>query len=135
MRLLVGLGDLVGLAIERCSLAEREREAEKALAQQALHDALTGLPNRILFIDRLERALASIERRQSTVGVLFVDLDRFKPVNDGIDHSAGDTVLVEVARRVCDVLRVGDTVARFGGDEFVVLTEVRTADEALAGAC
>jgi diguanylate cyclase (GGDEF)-like protein len=132
LRLLVGLGDLIGLAIERCSLAEREREAEKALAQQALHDGLTGLPNRALFTDRLERALAGIERRQTTVAVMFVDLDRFKLINDGMDHSAGDAVLQAVGRQLCDVVRAEDTVARFGGDEFVVLTEVHTADEALA---
>ena len=132
LRLLVELGDLIGLAIERCALVEREREAEKALAQQALHDALTGLPNRALFVDRLQLALAGIERRQTTVAVMFVDLDRFKLINDGMDHSAGDAVLVAVGRALCDALRSDDTVARFGGDEFVILTEVHDADEALA---
>jgi len=132
LRLLVELGDLIGLAIERCALVEREREAEKALARQALHDALTGLPNRALFVDRLQLALTGIERRQTTVAVMFVDLDRFKLINDGMDHSAGDAVLVGVGRALCGVLRADDTVARFGGDEFVVLTEVHDADEALA---
>ena len=99
LRLLTGLGDLIGLALERCTLAEREREAEKALARQALHDGLTGLPNRVLFADRLERALAGIERRQTTLAVMFVDLDRFKLINDGMDHAAGDAVLVASARR------------------------------------
>jgi diguanylate cyclase (GGDEF)-like protein len=132
LRLLVELGDLIGLAIERCLLVEREREAEKALARQALHDALTGLPNRALFVDRLQLALAGIERRQTTVAVMFVDLDRFKLINDGMDHSAGDAVLVAVGRALCEALRSDDTVARFGGDEFVVLTEVHDADEALA---
>jgi len=131
LRLLVELGDLIGLAIERCRLVEREREAEKALARQALHDALTGLPNRALFVDRLQLALTGLERRQTTVAVMFVDLDRFKLINDGMDHSAGDAVLVHVGRALCDVLRADDTVARFGGDEFVVLTEVHDADEAL----
>jgi diguanylate cyclase (GGDEF)-like protein len=130
--LLVGLGDLIGLAIERCALVERERAAEKALARQALHDALTGLPNRALFADRIERALAGIGRRQTMLAVMFVDLDRFKLINDGMDHSAGDTVLVATARSIREVIRAEDTVARFGGDEFVVLTEVRDADEALA---
>ena len=132
LRLLVELGDLIGLAIERCALVERERESEKALAQQALHDSLTGLPNRTLFVDRLQLALAGIERRQTTVAVMFVDIDRFKLINDGMDHSAGDAVLVAVGRSLCDALRADDTVARFGGDEFVVLTEVHDADEALA---
>ena len=132
LRLLSELGDLIGLAIERCGLVERERESEKALARQALHDALTGLPNRALFVDRLQLTLAGLERRQTTVAVMFVDLDRFKLINDGMDHSAGDAVLVAVARALCDALRPDDTVARFGGDEFVVLTEVNDADEALA---
>jgi len=131
LRLLVELGDLIGLAIERCALVERERDAEKALARQALHDALTGLPNRALFVDRLQLALTGIERRQTMVAVMFVDLDRFKLINDGMDHSAGDAVLVAVGQALCDVLRADDTVARFGGDEFVVLTEVHDADEAL----
>jgi diguanylate cyclase (GGDEF)-like protein len=131
LRLLVELGDLIGLAIERCALVERERSAEKALARQAMHDALTGLPNRALFVDRLQQALTGIERRQTTVAVMFVDLDRFKLINDGMDHSAGDAVLVAVGRALCDALRADDTVARFGGDEFVVLTEVQDADEAL----
>jgi diguanylate cyclase (GGDEF)-like protein len=132
LRLLVELADLIGLAIERCTLVERERNAEKALARQALHDALTGLPNRTLFVDRLQQALAGIERRHTTLAVMFVDLDRFKLINDGMDHSAGDAVLLAVTRQLCDTLRADDTVARFGGDEFVVLTEVPDADEALA---
>jgi diguanylate cyclase (GGDEF)-like protein len=131
LRLLVGLGDLIGLALERCTLAEREREAEKTLARQAMHDSLTGLPNRALFADRLELALAGIERRQTTLAVMFVDLDRFKLINDGMNHSAGDAVLVAVGRALRDAVRADDTVARFGGDEFVVLTEVHDADEAL----
>jgi diguanylate cyclase (GGDEF)-like protein len=132
LSLLVELGDLIGLAIERCALVEREREAEKTLARQAMHDALTGLPNRALFVDRLHLALTGIERRQTTVAVMFVDLDRFKLINDGMDHSAGDAVLMAVGRSLCEALRADDTVARFGGDEFVVLTEVQDADEALA---
>jgi len=131
LQLLARLGDLIGLALERCALFEREREAEKALARQALHDGLTGLPNRTLFTDRLEQALGGLVRRQTTLAVMFVDLDRFKLINDGMDHSAGDAVLVAVARQLRDVLRIDDTVARFGGDEFVVLAEVADADEAL----
>jgi diguanylate cyclase (GGDEF)-like protein len=100
-------------------LLARTREQ---LAYLALHDPLTRLPNRALLVDRLERAL---ERRApgARVGLLFVDLDRFKLVNDTVGHTLGDRVLQEAARRLAGVVRAHDTVARFGGDEFVVLCE------------
>ncbi len=94
---------------------------EQRLAQLALHDALTGLPNRRLFEDRAEQALAAAQRAGCSVGVLLIDLDDFKPVNDRFGHPAGDGVLIEVARRLSAAVRDVDTVARFGGDEFVVL--------------
>jgi diguanylate cyclase (GGDEF)-like protein/PAS domain S-box-containing protein len=103
-------------------LTERELAAE-TLAHQASHDPLTGLPNRSLFLDRLEHALARIRRSRGPLAVLFLDLDRFKLVNDTRGHDVGDLLLRALAPRLSAALRPGDTIARFGGDEFVVLCE------------
>jgi diguanylate cyclase (GGDEF)-like protein len=113
--------------------AIERKHAELALAHQALHDPLTGLPNRALFVDRLEQALVRNARRSSIIALLFVDLDRFKVVNDSLGHAAGDRVLTGLGERLSSVLRPGDTVARFGGDEFTVLcTDLDSEKEAFA---
>jgi diguanylate cyclase (GGDEF)-like protein/PAS domain S-box-containing protein len=96
-------------------------ETEAAIRHQALHDAVTGLPNRVLLEDRLTRVLATARRHGRRLAVLFLDLDNFKRVNDSLGHAAGDEVLQTVARRVAGCLRMEDTLARFGGDEFVIL--------------
>ncbi len=97
--------------------------AEAWLVHQTLHDALTGLPNRLLFEDRLEHAMAGLGRRHESVGVFYIDLDEFKVVNDTLGHERGDSLLAEIGRRLSAVVRPSDTVARIGGDEFVVLAE------------
>ncbi|MBV9880805.1 MAG: EAL domain-containing protein [Gemmatirosa sp.] len=96
---------------------------ERQLVHEAFHDPLTGLANRLLFRDRVEHALARVERGGPRPVVLFLDLDNFKRVNDGWGHHVGDQLLVQVAARVVDTLRAGDTCARLGGDEFAVLLE------------
>ncbi len=99
------------------------KRTEAALAHQALHDPLTGLANRALLHDHLDNALARGRRLSNTIGLVFLDLDRFKLVNDSMGHTAGDVLLVEVGRRLRTLARPGDTVARLGGDEFVLLLD------------
>src|SRR5439155_16718075 len=96
--------------------------AEEKLIYDALHDGLTGLPNRSLFMDRLGQALAFQRRRADyRFAVLFLDVDRFKTVNESLGHTQGDVLLVQIAQRLRGVVRPGDTVARLGGDEFALL--------------
>ncbi len=96
---------------------------EAQLTHEALHDPLTGLPNRVLLLERLNHSLARSGRRKTSVAVAFVDFDNFKVVNDSLGHERGDQLLLEASERISSCVRVEDTVARFGGDEFIVLLE------------
>jgi diguanylate cyclase (GGDEF)-like protein/PAS domain S-box-containing protein len=116
-------GGIIGVVAIVHDITER-KQAEEQLAHNAFHDALTGLPNRALFVDRLERLLRHAGRHAGYMfGVAFLDLDRFKIVNDSLGHIVGDELLVSIARRLERCLRQGDTVARLGGDEFAILLD------------
>jgi diguanylate cyclase (GGDEF)-like protein/PAS domain S-box-containing protein len=118
----IGAEELLGHVGTCVDITERKR-VEEQLRHQAFHDPLTGLPNRTLFMDRLEVALKRARREKSRVGVLFVDLDRFKVVNDSLGHANGDILLREAAHRIAGAAREQDTLARFGGDEFGLIVE------------
>jgi diguanylate cyclase (GGDEF)-like protein/PAS domain S-box-containing protein len=120
-----------GIVLNARDVTERKR-AEEQLAHQSVHDALTGLPNRALLLDRLEHALAHAQRQETTVAVLCLDLDRFDAINEGFGQAAGDAVLREATARLLRSTRRSDTVARLRGDEFVVLLEeIAEAAEAI----
>ena len=105
---------------------------EAFLSHRALHDPLTGLPNRVLLLDRLEAALARIRRHESSLAVLYLDLDRFKTVNDNLGHEVGDRLLQVVGQRLQQTLRPSDSVARLGGDEFAaILADLHDPGEAM----
>ncbi|HYM15257.1 MAG TPA: EAL domain-containing protein [Dehalococcoidia bacterium] len=121
-----------GLVLNIRDISER-MALETQLRYQAFHDPLTRLANRTRFSERLEHALQRSRRSKALLAVLFIDLDNFKSVNDGLGHAAGDRLLVEIGRRIRDCLREHDTAARFGGDEFAILAEgVTGADDARA---
>ena len=116
-------GQLKGGVIVCRDITDR-KQVEQQLLHDALHDALTGLANRVLFIERLERAISLANRNEDYLfAVLFLDLDRFKVINDSLGHVVGDQLLIAIARRLETCLRSGDTIARLGGDEFAILLE------------
>jgi diguanylate cyclase (GGDEF)-like protein/PAS domain S-box-containing protein len=122
-------GNIIG-AIESVRDITAQKQAEEYIQQMAYHDSLTGLPNRKLFSDRLDIALAHAQRNQKSVAVSMLDLDHFKDVNDTLGHDVGDLLLKAVAERLSAALRKGDTVARFGGDEFVlILPDLREIED------
>jgi diguanylate cyclase (GGDEF)-like protein/PAS domain S-box-containing protein len=114
---------VIGGLVLTCRDISERRAFEEQLAHQAFHDSLTGLPNRALFMERLQHSLSRAQRHSTLVGVIFLDLDNFKIVNDSLGHAAGDQLLISVASRLETCIRPGDTAARLGGDEFTLLLE------------
>ena len=123
-------GGLVGILAVGLDITER-RQMEEIIRQQATHDSLTGLPNRSLFMDRLTLELSQAQRSRSLLAIMFLDIDRFKEINDSLGHTVGDALLCDVAERLKACVRESDTVARIGGDEFnILLTDIRHAEYA-----
>jgi diguanylate cyclase (GGDEF)-like protein/PAS domain S-box-containing protein len=111
-----------GIVLNARDISER-KAFEEQLAHQAFHDPVTNLPNRALFVERVRHAIGRIRREEGELGVIFLDIDDFKTINDSLGHGAGDAALIDVAKRLSGSIRSSDTAARFGGDEFVVLLE------------
>jgi diguanylate cyclase (GGDEF)-like protein len=108
------------------------KAAEERIREMAFFDSLTGLPNRALFLDRLQQAVASSHRESRPMSVFYLDLNRFKEINDRCGHDVGDQVLREVAQRFMRLVRESDTLARLGGDEFAIVAPNTTRDDAVA---
>ncbi|MEQ9199391.1 MAG: diguanylate cyclase, partial [Rhodospirillales bacterium] len=116
-------GKPVRMAGSQSDITE-QRKVQEQLVYDAFHDPLTGLPNRALFMDRLNHAIQRVRRRRAeNVAVLFIDVDRFKVINDSLGHAFGDELLIAIAARLNECIRLGDTIARLGGDEFTILAE------------
>ena len=124
-----------GARIVQCNLRDitSRKQAEARIHYMALHDALTGLPNRALLQDRLTQAMTMASRNHARVAVLMLDLDQFKHINDSLGHHVGDRVLEAVSARIKTCLRESDIVARLGGDEFVVALPTVTDDQDIEG--
>jgi diguanylate cyclase (GGDEF)-like protein/PAS domain S-box-containing protein len=114
--------DVRGIVLNARDISER-KVFEEQLTHQAFHDPVTNLPNRALFVERVRHAVARARREEGELGVMFLDIDDFKTINDSLGHGAGDMALMDVAKRLSKSIRSSDTAARFGGDEFVVLLE------------
>jgi len=123
----------VGAIVVNYRDVSQRKETEKQLEYRAYYDSLTGLPNRLLFRDRLVNSLAQARRNRVGLAVMYLDVDHFKLVNDGLGHSFGDALLADVARRLEGALRASDTISRIGGDEFSILLPEVTSAEAVAG--
>ena len=119
------------LEARTASLAHSLTEANRELTQLALHDTLTGLPNRVLLADRIDQAISRVDEEGGCFALMFIDLDGFKPVNDAFGHHMGDQLLREVSLRLREDLRNQDTLARIGGDEFVLLVQLSEPDDAM----
>jgi diguanylate cyclase (GGDEF)-like protein len=127
-------GEQAGAAIESAHTHEAKRKVTDRGNYQAMHNPLTGLPNKVLLLDRVANSLARRRPPGHAVVLMFLDLDDFKRVNDSLGHSAGDQVLVSLAERLVKSVRSGDSVAHFGGDEFAILLEAKDPEEAIAAA-
>jgi len=121
-----------GIVLNARDISER-KAFEEQLAHQAFHDPVTNLPNRALFVERVRHAIGRARREGRKLGVMFLDIDDFKTINDSLGHGAGDTALIDVAKRLAKSIRSSDTAARFGGDEFVVLLEDMDGTETAVG--